>query len=86
MKIVLYDKPECHLCDEVKDDLASLQREFALEVSERNILENASLFERFQYLIPVVEIEGERLLYPPHDWLSLRNALFETSQGKQVGA
>lgn len=84
MQITLYTKPDCHLCDEVIADLASLQGEFALEVEERNILEDSTLFERFQYLIPVVEIAGERLLYPPHDWLSLRNALDEVARLKQA--
>lgn len=83
MRIVLYTKPECGLCDEVKADLASLGKEFMLEVDERNILGDADLVARFQYLIPVVEIEGERLLYPPHDWLSLRNA-FATAESKQI--
>lgn len=84
MHITLYTKPDCHLCDEVKADLASLQDEFALELEERNILEDAALFERFQYLIPVVEIEGERLLYPPHDWLSLRNGLVDVTRLMQA--
>lgn len=75
MQITLYTKPDCHLCDELKRDLADLQSEFGFSVQECNILEDADLQSRFQYLIPVLEIEGRTLLYPPHDWLTLRNAL-----------
>lgn len=75
MQITLYTKPDCHLCDELKRDLADLQPEFGFALHERNILEDADMQSRFQYLIPVLEIEGRTLLYPPHDWLTLRNAL-----------
>jgi len=75
MQLTLYTKPDCHLCDELKRDLADLRSEFGFALTERNILEDAALEQQFQYLIPVLEIEGRTLLYPPHDWLALRNAL-----------
>lgn len=75
MQITLYSKPECHLCEEVKADLLAVQPEFGFAFFERNIEEDPELFARFRYLIPVVDIEDHPLLYPPHTWQNLYNAL-----------
>lgn len=75
IQLVLYTKPDCSLCDDLKRDLADLQGEFAFSFQERNILDDAQLTAQFQYLVPVLEVESHTLLYPPHDWLTLRNAL-----------
>jgi len=75
MQITLYTKPDCHLCDELKRDLADLQPEFGFTLHERDILADADLEQQFQYLVPVLEIDGRALLYPPHDWLTLRSTL-----------
>jgi glutaredoxin len=75
MQINLYTKPDCPLCDDLKRDLVGLQPEFGFELTEQNILEDAVLWQKFQYLIPVLEIDGHTLLYPPHDWLTLHNTL-----------
>lgn len=75
MQITLYSKPECQLCEEVKADLLSVQDQFGFTLFERNIEEDPELFARFRYLIPVVDIEEHPLLYPPHTWQNLYNAL-----------
>lgn len=75
LEVRLYSKPECPLCDAVQRDLADLATEFPHHITVLNILDEPDLFERFRYLIPVVEVNGRALLYPPHDWLSLRNEL-----------
>lgn len=86
MQLTLYTKPDCHLCDELKRDLADLQPEFGFALHERNILEDADLEQQFQYLIPVLEIEGRTLLYPPHDWRTLRNALSTAQRTAKASA
>ena len=68
MRLTLYSKPECTLCDELKAHLAALQPQMGFDMIECNIEEDAELFERFRYLIPVLDIEGGSVLYPPHDW------------------
>lgn len=75
LKVTLYTKPDCPLCDEVKHLLDSLRDEVAFAVEEHNILDNPEEQRRFQHLIPVVDVAGGPLLYPPHDWLTLRTAL-----------
>lgn len=75
MQVTLYSKPGCPLCDELWEILSGVQAEFALSVVERNIEENAEDYERYRYLIPVLDIEGGELLYPPHHWEAVWNAL-----------
>lgn len=77
MQVILYNKPACHLCSEVKADLLALQAEIDFVVIEHNIEESAIDFERFRYLIPVLDIEGGEVLYPPHTFYTLRNALLK---------
>lgn len=83
MQVILYSKPECPLCEEVKADLLSMQPELGFALFERNIEEDPELFARFRYFIPVVDIEQHPLLYPPHTWQSIYNALREAQQRDQ---
>jgi len=75
MQLTLYSKPGCGLCTELKDDLLALQTEFNFILTERNIQDDPEDFARFRYLIPVLDIEGRELLYPPHTWHTVRRAL-----------
>ena len=75
MQLTLYSKPGCGLCTELKDDLLALQKEFNFVLAERNIQDDLEDFTRFRYLIPVLDIEGRALLYPPHTWHTVRRAL-----------
>lgn len=83
MQVTLYSKPNCGLCDELKADLKEIQGQIEFTLVERNIEEDSVSFERYRYLIPVLDIEGGALLYPPHDWLHLYQALSAAQrQGK----
>ncbi len=75
MRVVVYSKPACPLCDELKDMLVAFQLELGFELVERNILENDADFAQYRYLIPVLDIEGGALFYPPHHWDVVRDAL-----------
>jgi len=83
MQVILYSKPECQLCEEIKADLLSMQGEIGFTLFERNIEEDPELFARFRYLIPVVDIEHHPLLYPPHNWYSVHQALQAAQQVEQ---
>ena len=75
MRVTLYTKPDCALCDELKADLLALQPEIGFTLAEQNIEEDAGDFARFRYLIPVLDVEDGPLLMPPHDFMHLRNVL-----------
>ena len=75
IQLTLYGKPDCGLCDELKAMLAELQSEIRFVLREQNILEDPAAYERYRSWIPVLEIEGGLLLYPPHSWEKLRSVL-----------
>jgi hypothetical protein len=64
-------------------DLVEMQRKMGFVLVARNIEEDAADLARYGYLIPVVDIEGGLLLYPPHHWdvveAALRAAIQQSS-------
>jgi glutaredoxin len=58
--VVVYSKPGCCLCDEVKAKLEMLQASHAFTLREVNILEDPEAHERFKEEIPVVFINGKK--------------------------
>ncbi|MBX3000833.1 MAG: glutaredoxin family protein [Caldilineaceae bacterium] len=59
MRVILYAKPACHLCDVIKLDLLDLQAEFGFDLIEYNILEDEALYDAYFLTIPVVEIDAD---------------------------
>jgi hypothetical protein len=58
--VVLYGRPECHLCDQARDLLAALAGSPPrFRVDEVNIETDERLHRRYLERIPVVEIKGE---------------------------
>ena len=60
IEIVLYSKPGCCLCDEVKAQLAKLRRGVPFDLREVNILEDPRTFEQFKEEIPVIFVNGKK--------------------------
>jgi len=58
--VVLYSKPGCCLCDEVKEQLRKLQRSHPFNWHEINILEDPEVLEKFKDEIPVVFVNGRK--------------------------
>ena len=58
--MVVYSKPGCCLCDEVKENLKRLKASYAFNLREVNILEDPEAHERFKEEIPVVFINGKK--------------------------
>lgn len=79
MRVTLYSRPGCHLCDDLKAALAALDGDIAFTLVERNIEDDPNDMERYRYLIPVLDIENGPLLYPPFDWDVLTDALWSAS-------
>ncbi|HEY63987.1 MAG TPA: glutaredoxin family protein [Caldilineae bacterium] len=74
MIVTLYEKSDCPLCDEARELLEELAAEFDFELREVDITQDARLFRRYRYFIPVIEI-GDVRLYAPIDPRKLRSAL-----------
>ena len=59
-QVVLYARPDCHLCDEARAGLERLRADgIEFELEEIDIEVNDELHGRFLERIPVVELEGE---------------------------
>lgn len=56
--LVLYSKPGCGLCDEMKAQIARARLSRRIEFTEIDIERDAQLLERFGRSIPVLEICG----------------------------
>jgi glutaredoxin len=59
--INLYSKTNCPLCDKAKQVLQELQKEFSFQINEIDIYQDDALLEKYQLMIPVVEIDGEEV-------------------------
>ena len=61
IKLQLYTKADCPLCDEAKELLELLASQFPIQIEEIDITANLGLFTKYKELIPVLELEGKRL-------------------------
>jgi len=57
-EVVLYGRPDCHLCDDARAVLERVLAELGLTLTERNIDEDAALQRAYLERIPVVAIDG----------------------------
>ncbi|MCE2393980.1 glutaredoxin family protein [Candidatus Poribacteria bacterium] len=61
IKLQLYTKADCPLCDEAKECLESIAAQFPIQIEEIDITANLGLFIKYKELIPVLELEGKQL-------------------------
>ena len=58
-RVTLYGKPGCHLCDEARQMLLSVQEEREFELAEVDVSLDAGLNRDYGERIPVFEVGGE---------------------------
>ena len=58
IQIILYSKPGCHLCEEMKADMAKADCADLYELNEINIESDDALLARYHDDIPVLTING----------------------------
>lgn len=61
VRVEVYKKPGCCLCDDLRVRLDALRRELPFEVVDVDITGNAAAERRFGLRIPVVFVDGERV-------------------------
>jgi glutaredoxin len=71
LKLTIYSKKACHLCDEAK----SVLKKYPVELEEIDIENDPQLFEKYQYEIPVIFLDGKKLFKYRVDEKQLRRAL-----------
>ena len=58
--VVLYGRPDCHLCDEARAGLERLRADgVSFELEEIDIESDDELLRRYLERIPVIELDGE---------------------------
>jgi glutaredoxin len=57
-KVVIYSKPDCHLCEEAKVVIQSAGCSARFTLEEVNIESDPELKRRYRYDIPVITIDG----------------------------
>jgi len=62
VKVVVYSKEGCHLCENVISELEKLKAVEHFDLATRDITEDPELFERYKNIIPVVLIDGKMKL------------------------
>jgi glutaredoxin len=60
IRLTLYSKPGCHLCEEMKDVVRRVARQIPLSVDEVDISADPALESRYGQDIPVLMIEGKK--------------------------
>ena len=64
LNVTLYERPDCNLCDEVREQLQDLRAKFPHRLAEVNIENDPELQEKYSEQIPVVEIGPYKLRAP----------------------
>jgi glutaredoxin len=61
ISIVLYSRPGCHLCDEMKAVVNRVARQTPIALSEIDITGDPELEARYGIEIPVLMLEGKKV-------------------------
>jgi SAM-dependent methyltransferase len=86
LKLTLYSKPGCHLCDEAKAQVERLRaRGYDLSLEERDITAAPELFEHYRYVIPVVELPNGRRLQAPISEYKLEQLIRSAAELSETG-
>ena len=59
--ITIYSKKGCHLCEVAMQKLLEIRQEFQFSLTEIDIENDEKLFQKYKYLIPVIEIDGKEV-------------------------
>ena len=60
MKVTLYTRHGCHLCDEAKREIEAARRRRAFDYEELDIDSDAGLLHLYNEEVPVIAIDGRK--------------------------
>lgn len=75
IELILYGRPGCHLCDDMRAGLQDFRSEFVFQVIELDIDRDPELARRYGSLIPVLELDGREVCHYYLDLRALRERL-----------
>lgn len=76
--VTLYTRPGCHLCDDAKNAITPILREFGAVLREVNIANDAVLEQRYGLDIPVIFIANRKVAKHRVDVVQFRRSLQES--------
>lgn len=62
VRVIFYTKENCLLCEEAYNLLESLQSVYNFEIEIRDIYSNDEWLEEYQIIIPVIQVNEEKLI------------------------
>ncbi|MCC3355973.1 glutaredoxin family protein [Bacillus sp. REN16] len=63
MQVTMYSKENCSLCIKAKKMIEELSEDYPLDLHEVDIYKDDELLEKYQIMIPVIEIDGNEVEY-----------------------
>lgn len=81
LQVTLYTRAGCHLCDEAKQQIAPLLREFGATLREVDVDSDASLREQYSNDVPVIFIGERKAVKHRVDLQQFRRQLHEAARG-----
>ncbi|MEH7383003.1 glutaredoxin family protein [Bacillus sp. JJ1533] len=63
MQVTMYSKENCSLCTKAKKVIEELSEDYPLDFQEIDIYQDDVLLEKYQIMIPVIEIDGNEVEY-----------------------
>lgn len=79
--VTLYGRPGCGLCEEAATLLRGWQHELRFMISEVDIDNDAALLAAYDWVVPVVAVDGEEAGRAPLDATALRRRLHALLDG-----
>ena len=73
--LIFYTRENCPLCEEAKRMLELVNEDFLIDYREVDIESDEYLHQKYMLMIPVIEREGEVLLYGNISYIELIKAL-----------
>ena len=75
MRVRLYTKEDCGLCEEAEATLRKLQRKIGFDLELVYIESAPGMYEEYRERIPVLEVDGEEVAEAPLDEATVRRAI-----------
>jgi len=75
VRLVVYGRPGCCLCEKAEDIARRLEREYAFETEVVDITGDPVLYARYREVIPVVTLDGTEIARGRVGFAGMRGAL-----------
>lgn len=62
-ELLLYVRPGCHLCDDMRAGLLAIQDKLGFRLREVDVDSDAELARRYGPLVPVLELDGAEICH-----------------------